>query len=147
MNTLTNQSLNINLEVPALEVRISPILVQNYLRNTFFNQPIVLRPMEEIKGKPQYNFQKYSGSKKGNCFDNRRTWGLVLWRPFHKINRSMAAMLKKPLLPHQVPHLLQIVKLLAICLLVPILSHLKTWAWAFLSMESKPLLSDNLKEL
>lgn len=56
MNTLTNQSLNINLEVPALEVRISPILVQNYLRNTFFNQPIVLRSVEEIKqgyeGKP-----------------------------------------------------------------------------------------------
>lgn len=52
MNILTNQSLNINLEVPALEIRISPILEQNYLRNTFFNQPIVLRSMEEIKGKP-----------------------------------------------------------------------------------------------
>lgn len=46
---LTNQSLNINLEVPALEVRISPILVQNYLRNTFFNQLIVLRSTEETK--------------------------------------------------------------------------------------------------
>lgn len=46
---LTNQPLNINLEVPALEVRISPILVQNYLRNTFFNQLIVLRSMEETE--------------------------------------------------------------------------------------------------
>lgn len=48
-NMLTNQSLNINLEVPALEVRISPILVQNYLRNTFFNQLIVLWSTEETK--------------------------------------------------------------------------------------------------
>lgn len=46
-NILTNQPLNINLEVPALEVRISAILVQNYLRNTFFNQLIVLWSMEE----------------------------------------------------------------------------------------------------
>lgn len=49
MNTLTNQSLNVNLEVPALEVRISPVLMQNYLRNTFFNQLIVLRSTEETK--------------------------------------------------------------------------------------------------
>lgn len=78
---LTNQSLNINLEVPALEVRISPILVQNYLRNTFFDQLIVLRSIERgkqnkvIKRKPQYTVQKFSGSRKVNCFDNRGTRG------------------------------------------------------------------------
>lgn len=149
MNSLTNQSLNINLEVPALEVRISPILVQNYLRNTFFNQPIVLRSMEEIKGNPQYNFQKYSGSKKGNCFVNRGTWGKCSGKDLFIKLTEVWLPSKKPL-PHQVPHLLQRVKLLAIYFPVPILSHLKTWAWAFLSMDSttaKSLLSDNLREL
>lgn len=48
-SSLTNQSLNINLQVPALEVRVSPILVQNYLRNTFLDQPIVLRSVTETK--------------------------------------------------------------------------------------------------
>ena len=46
---LTNQSLDIDLEVPALEVRISPVLVQNYLRDALFNQLIVLRSTKETQ--------------------------------------------------------------------------------------------------